>query len=140
MISKISLTWSIVTVIWPKATAGTTAQTTVYKNPQTFCVSIVPHEIPLDECEMTGIWSMEFMSSLRSGIVGVVCVCVCVCAVFQTDRSFIEEDSEEGKSQASGFQNFLHWFLCRRQVSMGTADGNDVDPTSTTGVELVSHC
>ncbi len=35
-------------------------------------------------------------------------LCVCVCVVFQTDRSFIEEDSEEGKSQASEFQNFLH--------------------------------
>ncbi len=137
MISKINLTWSTVTVIWPIATAGTTTHTTVYINPQTFCVSVVPHEIPLDEYEMTGIWSMEFISSLRSGIVGVVCVCVCT--VFHTDRLFIEEDSEEGKSQASGFQNFLHWFLCGRQVSMGTADGNDVDPTSTTGVELVSH-
>lgn len=39
-----------------------------------FCVSIVPHEILLDEYEMTGIWSMEFISSLRSGIVEVVCV------------------------------------------------------------------
>lgn len=90
------------TVIWPIATAGTSTQTTVYINPQTFCVSVVPHEIPLDEYEMTGIWSMEFISSLRSGIVGVVCM------VFHTDRLFIEEDSEEGKSQASGFQNFLH--------------------------------
>lgn len=45
---------------------------------------------------------MEFISSLRSGIVEVVCVRM----VFHTDISLIEEDSEEGKSQASGFQTF----------------------------------
>jgi len=43
--------------------------------PSNTSVSIVPHEILLDEYEMTGIWSMEFISSLRSGIVEVVCVC-----------------------------------------------------------------
>lgn len=73
----------------------------VYKT-QKPSVSTVPHEILLDEYEMTGIWNVEFKSSPRSGIVEVVCVCVCM--VFHTDRSFIEEDSEEGKSQA----NFPH--------------------------------
>lgn len=82
-----------------------------------------------------GVWSL----SLPYGLV-LSGLCVCACTVFQTDRSFIEEDSEEGVSSIR-VSKFLHWFLCGWQVSMGTGDGNDIDPTSTTEVESrIARC
>lgn len=57
----------------------------VYKT-QKPSVSTVPHEILLDEYEMTGIWNVEFKSSPRSGIVEVVCVCVCAWCFILTDH------------------------------------------------------